>query len=332
MFERNYYGHGTQFFGVEEHRLVGGRGDGMRLFQVRNGSGVEFTVSADRCADLSRLSYKGVNLNYMSVGGYAHPAYYDDRGDHFLKTFNCGFLTTCGLTNIGIPQKDGEEDLPLHGIIGNQPADHIWYTSDQKMIEVHAHIPEMQIFREKLELDRVISCPVGGNSLKIHDTVRNIGSGREPMLILYHINMGYPLLSEKALVRVNSEKVIPRTGHAAKDLDSWDRMLRPTAGFEEQCYYHEFGPKRACAKIFNPDAGVGLALRFDAKVLPYLTEWKMMGEKDYVLGLEPMIAKLDGRSGLRESGQLPYIEPGEEKEFEVCVEFFDSREAFDSAL
>ena len=106
MFDRNYYGHDTQFFGVEEHRLVGGRGDGMRLFQVRNGSGVEFTVSADRCADISRLSYKGVNMNYMGVGGYAAPAYYDDKGDHFLKTFNCGFLTTCGLLNIGIPQKD----------------------------------------------------------------------------------------------------------------------------------------------------------------------------------------------------------------------------------
>ena len=132
MFDRNYYGHDTQFFGVEEHRLVGGRGDGMRLFQVRNGSGVEFTVSVDRCADISRLSYKGVNMNYMGVGGYAAPAYYDDKGDHFLKTFNCGFLTTCGLLNIGIPQKDGEEELPLHGTIGHQPADRIWYTCDEE--------------------------------------------------------------------------------------------------------------------------------------------------------------------------------------------------------
>ena len=82
MFDRNYYGHSTQFFGVEQHRLVGGRGDGMRLLQVRNGSGIEFTVSVDRCADISRLSYRGVNLNYMSVGGYAGPAYYDDRGEN----------------------------------------------------------------------------------------------------------------------------------------------------------------------------------------------------------------------------------------------------------
>lgn len=331
MFDRNYYGHDTQFFGVEEHRLVGGRGDGMRLFQVRNGSGVEFTVSADRCADISRLSYKGVNMNYMGVGGYAAPAYYDDKGDHFLKTFNCGFLTTCGLLNIGIPQKDGEEELPLHGTIGHQPADRIWYTCDEEQIEIHAHIPDMHIFRQKLELERTISCPVGGTSFTIHDKIRNIGSHREPMLILYHMNMGYPLLSERSIVRVNSSKVIPRTEHAAEGIDTWNQMIRPVPDFEEQCYYHTFDGGQACAGIFNPDAGVGLTIRFDSSTLPYLTEWKMMGEKDYVLGLEPMIATLDGRNALKESGKLPYIEAGEEKAFDVCVDFYDNQTVFDNA-
>ncbi|MBP3873073.1 MAG: aldose 1-epimerase family protein [Lachnospiraceae bacterium] len=330
MFERNYYGHSTQFFGVEEHRLIGGRGDGMRLLQVRNGSGVEFTVSADRCADISRLSYRGVNLNYMSVGGYAGPSYYDDKGDNWLKTFNCGFLTTCGLANIGIPQNDQGEELPLHGTIGNQPADHIWYTSDQELIEIHAHVPDMQIFGRKMELERTISCPVGGSTMTIRDRVRNTGSKTEPLLILYHMNMGYPLLSEKSVVRINSSKVTPRNEHAAENLDTWDKMIPPTAGFEEQCYYHEFEPGRASARIFNPDAGAGLAISFDPSALPYLTEWKMMGEKDYVLGLEPMIATLDGRRGLRESGKLPFIGPDEEREFEIRVEFFDSMEKFDS--
>ena len=40
MIERAYYGHPSQFFGVEEHRLVGGRGDGMRLLEIRNGLGL----------------------------------------------------------------------------------------------------------------------------------------------------------------------------------------------------------------------------------------------------------------------------------------------------
>jgi hypothetical protein len=187
----------------------------------------------------------------------------------------------------------------------------------------------MHIFRQKLELERTISCPVGQNTMTIHDKVRNIGSKTEPMLILYQMNMGYPFLSERSIVRVNSDRVIPRTEHAAKDMETWDKMIPPVGNFEEQCYYHEFDKKMACAGIFNPDVRAGLVIRFDSEVLPYLTEWKMMGEKDYVLGLEPMIATLDGRSALRKSGQLPYIEPGEERDFEVMVDFFESEEALD---
>ena len=96
-----YIGHESQLYGVEEHRLVGGRGDGMRLFQVKNGKGLEFTVSADRCADISRLSVEGVNMGYFSPCGYVAPAYYDGVGDGFLKSFTAGFLTTCGLNGVG---------------------------------------------------------------------------------------------------------------------------------------------------------------------------------------------------------------------------------------
>jgi hypothetical protein len=39
MKECAYYGHESQLFGVEEMRLCGGKGDGMRLLEVRNGKG-----------------------------------------------------------------------------------------------------------------------------------------------------------------------------------------------------------------------------------------------------------------------------------------------------
>ena len=129
-----YIGHESQLYGVEEHRLVGGRGDGMRLLQVKNGKGLEFTVSADRCADISRLSYRGINMGYFSPCGYVAPAYYDDKGVGFLKSFSAGFLTTCGLTAVGSPCEDQGEGLPLHGTIGNTPAEHIYWEHDEKGI------------------------------------------------------------------------------------------------------------------------------------------------------------------------------------------------------
>ena len=44
MRREDYLGHSSQFSGVEEHRLVGGKGDGMRLLEIRNGLGMEVTI------------------------------------------------------------------------------------------------------------------------------------------------------------------------------------------------------------------------------------------------------------------------------------------------
>ena len=33
----SYIGRDEQIFGIEEHRLIGGKGDGMRLYEVTNG-------------------------------------------------------------------------------------------------------------------------------------------------------------------------------------------------------------------------------------------------------------------------------------------------------
>jgi len=49
---QKYVGHPSQLYGVEEHRLIGGKGDGLRLFEIKNAAGLALTVCADRCADI----------------------------------------------------------------------------------------------------------------------------------------------------------------------------------------------------------------------------------------------------------------------------------------
>ena len=51
----SYLGHESQLYGIEEHRLIGGKGDGMRLLQIHNGKGLDLTVSPDRNGDITRL-------------------------------------------------------------------------------------------------------------------------------------------------------------------------------------------------------------------------------------------------------------------------------------
>ena len=47
----------------------------------------------------------------------------------------------------------------------------------------------------------------------------------------------------------------------------------------------------------------------------------MMGEGTYVIGVEPANCNgLGGRSATRESDQLPILEPGESRDYQIVVE------------
>jgi len=317
-----YIGHPTQLCGVEEMRLVGGKGDGMRLLQVQNAAGLRMTVCADRCADIYRLNFKGDNMGYLSPTGYVAPAYYDELGAGFLKSFTAGFLTTCGLNAVGTPCSDAGEDLPLHGSIGNTPCERIWWEEDEETIYIHALVNDSAVMSRKLMLKRTIACGKYTNTFHITDTIENQGDQESPVMLLYHMNIGYPLLSEHAVVEIPSVSVKPRSDHAAKDIDTWHKMLPPTRGFVEQCYFHSF-EHEGKASIYNPDIHKGLTISFDADTLDYFTEWKMMGYRDYVLGLEPGNCHPDGRDRMRKEGKLKFLAPGESVTYEVTVEVYE---------
>ena len=235
MNERAYYGHESQLFGVEEYRLTGGKGDGMRLLQVRNGKGLDFTVSADRCADISRLYFRGENCGFFSANGYVAPAYYDDKEAGWLKNFTAGFLTTCGLLAVGSPCTDEGVRLPLHGAVDNIPAERLLWDMDDERIWVKAVMRHAQIFAEKLILTRTITCSKKTNEITVTDEIENVGGEASPVMILYHMNMGYPMLSEAAELYIPAAEITPRNAHAAEDLDTWNKVLSPTPGLEEQC-------------------------------------------------------------------------------------------------
>lgn len=315
--DKGYIGHRSQLCGVEEVRLVGGRGDGMRLLQVRNGKGLEFTVSADRCADISRLSFRGDNYSYIGVGGYAAPSYYSDKGDDWLKTFTCGLLTTCGLDATGSPCVDEGEETPLHGRIGNQPAEHIFWDEDEDTIRIKARVTQAVIFGRKLTLEREYTVSKTANTIDIRDAVTNDGDQVSPLMVLYHMNIGYPLLSEDAELFIPAATVTPRNEFAAEGLADWAKVIPPVRGIEEQCYYHSFDGPMGLAAIYNRAIDKGLVIRFDTGTLDHFVQWKMMGYRDYVMGLEPGNCLPEGRDVDRKNGILKFIQPGETVKFHV---------------
>ncbi len=315
-----YIGQNGQIFGVEEHRLVGGKGDGMRLLEIRNGAGLALTLSLDRAADISRLSFGGDNFGYFSPCGYVAPAYYDGNGAGFLKSFTAGFLTTCGLRNVGSPCEDAGEALPLHGTISNTPCENVAYWVEKNTIFVKATVVEATPFASKLQLCRTYEIPVGGNTLTVTDAVENIGTAKAPFQILYHFNVGYPLLSEKTELTIPAVEITPRNDHAARDISNCLKMEKPQKGYEEMCFYHKM-QGRAEIKVYNPEIGKGFVMSYDTEKLPCFTEWKMMGEQEYVLGVEPGNAYPDGRDVMRQKGLLQMLAPGEQRSHSITFTF-----------
>ena len=88
------------------------------------------------------------------------------------------------------------------------------------------------------------------------------------------------------------------------------------------CYYHHFS-KEGLVRIFQPKVDKGLAIRFDPKDLDEFIQWKMMGIRDYVMGLEPGNCHADGRDKMRKEGKLKFIQPGEEKKYQVDLEIIE---------
>ncbi|MBP3217549.1 MAG: aldose 1-epimerase family protein [Lachnospiraceae bacterium] len=323
MKESAYIGHESQLFGVEEHRLVGGKGDGMRLMEVNNGKGLELTVSPDRNCDIPRLRYKGINMSYMSPCGYVAPAYYDNVGSNWLGSFTAGYLTTCGLQAVGSPCCDEGEELPLHGSIANQPSEHAYWVQEGDELVVNGITKDETIFGRKLRLIRQIRVSLTENCFRIVDRIENTGDRTEPMEILYHMNMGYPLLDEDSIVTIPAAQVNPRDDHAAEDIANCLKMEQPTPGYQERCYYHVFNDEKGLAQIVQPKLGVGLKIEFNAQELDGFVEWKMMGVRDYVLGLECGNCYPDGRDVMRRTGMLKFLAPGESKTYEVKVTLLD---------
>lgn len=320
-----YIGHPSQLGGIEEVTLARGKGKGMNLLQFKT-KALDMTLVCDRCMDISRLSYKGINFGWFSPAGYVAPGLYDDgRGRGFLDNFTAGFLTTCGFTAVGGSVEDGGEVTPMHGLASNLPCENYSYYETDEELVAEATIREASLFSHHIEVKRTIRMSKVTDRLVVSDTVKNIGRKTAPNMILYHFNMGYPLLSE------NAQVVIPEHSSFATQPAFEDAypnrkiMEKPQADYQEKCFVYDVKEVDGKAKIgiFNPDSNAGFTMSFSKESLPYLTQWKMMGEYEYVLGLEPGNAYPVGRDEMRRRGELKFLEPGEEMTTEIIFDFTD---------
>jgi len=319
-------GNVAQLGGTRHYTLSEGRARGVRAVDFDTGAGLRFTALPDRALDISLASYKGTNLVHLTASGEVHPSYYEPQGTGWLRTFFAGLLTTCGLTYLGSPCNHDGEELGLHGRYANSPtckvSDLSGWDDDEYVLKLRGVVEESVSFGDKVRLTRTISSQIGSRSLAVHDVAENFGYKTSPFTILYHINAGFPLLDDTSKLILSARDTTAYEDWAS--IENLHKFSAPIPRFREENFHHTMAQDSKgftyCAMV-NPSLGDGLGLfvRFKTDTLPYLNEWKMMGQGDYVVGMEPCNVPCRNRAALAKSGRLVLLEPGETREMNVTI-------------
>ena len=320
----------SQVGGVTLCTLQDGPEAGVRAAEFRTGSGLNFVVLLDRGMDISRAEFRGASLAWRSAAGDMHPSYYEHQGLGWLRTFEGGLAATCGLTYVGAPCIDDGKELGLHGRISHIPARSVssggeWIGDDYTMY-VEGEMRESVVFAENILLRRRIEARLGDSKFRIHDVVRNEGFQTPPLMILYHINLGFPVIDDGAELIYSASESVPRDEPAKNGFDKRARFSSPVPNYKEQVFFHDMNTDaegNVYAAIVNRKFGregaLGVYVKFRKSELHRFIEWKMMGEGTYVVGMEPANCLVHGRAKERERGTLQFINPGETREFHVEI-------------
>lgn len=332
----------SQLAGAKRYELADGKAKGVEAVDLWTGSGFAFTVLPGRGMDIAWASYKGVPIGYMSKTGIAGPAYYESEGFRWLRNFFAGLLTTCGLSNAGSPCTDkdpllGAEEHGLHGRISNMGADNVCVREEWQggrfVMTVSGRLRESRLFGENLTLTREISTGMGESALRIRDVVENEGFRPQPLMILYHVNLGYPLLDDGSRLVCRSRRITANTAIAEAELDQYHRIGPPVEGALERLYFHDSeadAQGNAAAALVNDNLELGAYVRFNRNQLPNLIQWKQLAAAEYVLGVEPANCLPVGRVQQRERGGIETLDPGQKKTIELEIGILDGKEAIAS--
>ena len=288
-----------QVCSVRKLKFYDGKEKDERIIEVNNGC-LSFMLLQDRGLDIHSLYYKGMNVSYISKNGIC--GFETD----FRNRFNGGMLYTCGLKGLG---KVGDE--PMHGRYHNIPANLESIKCDENGIEIVANTIESS-FGKHLKFTRKITCKQGSSKIVIENTLKNEAFTDDKYCILFHMNIGYPMLDSGVEIVAPIKKTVARNDFAQEGIDECLSICEPIDGVREQCYYHYL--KEGHVEVVNKKLGKKIVFDYDVNALPYLIEWKYMKSGDYALGIEPTTSMLDDNFALKT------IKPQEEIKFDVTIE------------
>jgi hypothetical protein len=336
-----------------------GHARGTRSVLVRTGSGLSFAVGIDRGLDIGFAEYGGVGLCWLPPKGLAGPWHYEGDLDPYawLRVGLGGLFNTAGLVSIGVPQDVDTSSFGFtqrlsarygtHDRIAVTPASSFTYgerwDGDRCLLTVEGLVRQDIAYGENLSLARRYETELGARSVRLVDVVTNDGWFETPHQLLYHFNLGYPLVDEGARLLASAKQEPESLGFATaegSEPEDWRSVTSPRPGFTFGGYVVSLSTDEAgwsAVALVNRElrGGLGFYLRYDAGTLPAYLAWRMMREGLYAVGLEPATNPFGNPSELAEQGHPIMLAPGESRTYQLefgVLAGRDEIEAFEASL
>jgi len=327
-----------QAAGVRLVTLGDGLGRGVRLLEFRTGTGFAFDVVVDRAFDVGRCEMSGRPLAWIANAGTVGPWYYENDAWGWFRAWGGGMVVTCGLDHTLGPGEDSADDFHqphvrttvpygLHGRVGGLPARLVGYgerwEGDECVLWAEGEVLQSSVFAEHLALRRRIEARLGESRFSIHDEVENVGHSRTSHMLLYHCNVGYPVVDE------GSELLVPAratTTDYGVPVAGYRTLSGPIPGFTEACFEHELAAEdggTVPVAVVNRSLGLGVYQVFRIDQLAHHTVWRMMGEDTYAMAMEPSTNRDAGRWDAKQRGELQYLASGERRTYDLEIGALD---------
>ncbi|TAJ49352.1 MAG: DUF4432 family protein [Herbiconiux sp.] len=275
---------------------------GRRQIDLRGLGGLSVTVEPDQFLDLGLALWNGDAVSVTTPSTSA-------RAESWGRRWLGGLLTTCGLTAVG---RASVEEGGMHGrahlVSATVTRAEGRWNGDAYALEVAGSMREGAIFEQNLTVDRTITAEHGESRISISDVVRNEGFDTVPVKLLYHINLGWPLLDAGAHVEAAAK---PAAGDSSEAL--WRRDLgapEPQKPEKVDALVAVAGDDGWSVAELLAETTV-VTVRYRTEELPFLTVWRSEAAGSYALGIEPGTCWPSHADGPQEGKTGRLLAPGE---------------------
>lgn len=342
-----HVGHLSQVGGVMLLESGDGAARGVRYVEFRTGTGFQFKVAIERGMDVGYCDYRGQSLAWIPATMLPGPWYFEHPESFgWLRTALGGLNTSAGMIHIGNPESAdvshyhfparAAETYGVHDRMAMIPGQLLSYgerwDGDECILEVVGRVVQAQAYGENLVLTRRYTAKLGESRFFMRDEIENAGWLPTEHMLLYHINVGFPVVSDgsEQIAPVTKPPAIP-DGLPAGDATEYSRFVAPQKDWLLQGFELEMAAEAdgsVPVGIVNP-AGFGIYVVYNQRQFPQYLEWRMMGEGQYAVGIEPCTNTF-GREIARERGQLITLQPGEKRVYDLEVGVLDGAAAVEA--